>query len=50
MYIPFMQSELEVALLSPANPHIDLDEVLGDIPACMQSPECTDHTSPPNES
>ena len=48
MYIPFVQSELEVSLLSTAILNIDLDEILGDIDACMQSPECTDHTNPPN--
>lgn len=26
---------------------IDLDAVLGDIEICMQSPECTDHSTPP---
>ena len=26
---------------------IDLDAVLGDIETCMQSPECTDHSTPP---
>lgn len=49
MYIAFPESELEVSLLSNEIACIDLDAVIGDIDACMQSPECTDHTTPPSE-
>ena len=48
MYIPSLnETDLTQQEASRDVIGIDLDEVLGDIDACMQSPECTDHSNPP---
>jgi len=50
MYFSIPQDDAVDNEMHYANSHVDLDEVMGDMDSCMQSPECTDHTTPPSGS